>query len=350
MSSEPDVGIGVGDGGIEDGAEKNSENEMVQITEGEEKEGEGGNEKNARKLMASRSEMWEHFIKIKDDNGVVNKGKCKYCQHQIAADTTINGTSSICMHFNTCKCNPHKFNKYPKHGTLQATYGQGISIWKFDPEALRQAFAEMVIEDELSFVFGEKAGFKKFMSIACPHFNSPSRRTCTRDIFHKVISFFQVKGYKGDDIGKNLHRCLVEWGLDKVMTLTINNAYLKKQLNNAKTIILGGKFLHMRCAAHIVNLIVQDGLKEVDASVKCVRGAIRYIKNGASRLIKFKEFAEEEKVDNKVFLNLNICTRWNSTYLMLKAAITYEKVFARYLDEDPYYAIDLDEDLYYAIV
>jgi hypothetical protein len=157
-----------------------------------------------------------------------------------------------------------------------------------------------------------------------------------------------VKGHKGDDIGENLQRCLVEWGLEKVMCATVDNAssndsgvsYLRRIMNIAKTSIAEGKFLHMRCAAHIVNLIVQDGLKLVDISVKRVRAAVRYIKNSTSRLAKFKEIAEEEKVETKAFLNLYICTRWNSTYLMLKAAISYEKVFARYLDEDLMYAID----------
>jgi hypothetical protein len=48
----------------------------------------------------------------------------------------------------------------------------------------------------------------------------------------------------------------------------------------------------MRCAAHIVNLIVHDGLKEVDLSVKRVRAAVKYIRNGGSRMLKFKEIIE----------------------------------------------------------
>jgi len=155
-----------------------------------------------------------------------------------------------------------------------------------------------------------------------------------------------VKGKKGGDIGKHLHKVLLDWGLDKVMTITVDNAsandsgvtYLRRQMNNLKTSIAEGKYIHMRCAAHVLNLVVQDGLKEVDQSIKRVRAAIRFVRQ---RMTKFKEIARLEKVDSKAFLNLDCPTRWNSTYEMLQAACAYEKVFLRYPDEDPYYTIDL---------
>ncbi|XP_025815518.1 zinc finger BED domain-containing protein RICESLEEPER 2-like [Panicum hallii] len=316
------------------------------------------------------------------------------------ADTKSNGTSSLKRHFNVCKCNAHKCNKDPTQGILQATQDEVIGTWRFDQDELRAAFAEMVIEDEQPFCFGEKPGLRKFMAKACPRFQLPSRRTCTRDtvrcyfqekaklkkffkdscqrvclttdcwtsqqqdgymtvtasfiddnlkMHKKVIGFFMVKGHKGDDIGKNVIRCMTEWGLDRVMTITVDNAsandtgigYLRRQLSG--TNIANGKYLHMRCAAHIVNLIVQDGLKEVDLSVKRVRAAVRYIRNGGSRIVKFKELIEEEKLTNKPFLKLDVPTRWNSTCIMLKAAIVYEKVFTRLVDEDMSYVIDLSE-------
>jgi hypothetical protein len=74
-----------------------------------------------------------------------------------------------------------------------------------------------------------------------------------------------------------------------------------------------------------------------------IRAAVRYIKNGTSRLVKFKEIAEEEKVDSKAFLKLDVPTRWNYTYLMLNAAIVYGKVFLRLADDDTNYVIDLSE-------
>jgi hypothetical protein len=166
----------------------------------------------------------------------------------------------------------------------------------------------------------------------------------------KVIGFFLVKGHKGDDIGKSVQRCMAEWGLERVMTITVDNAsandagiaYLRRQL--IKTNLASGKYLHMRCAAHIVNLIVHDGLKEVDQSVKRVRAAVKYIRNGDSRMVKFKEIVEEEKLTDKPFLKADIPTRWNSTYIMLKSAIVYEKVFTRLAEEDISYVLDLSEE------
>lgn len=75
-----------------------------------------------------------------------------------------------------------------------------------------------------------------------------------------------------------------------------------------------------------------------------MRAAVRYIKNGTSRLTKFKELVVEEQVESKAFLNLDVSTRWNSTYIMLKAAIIYAKVFTRYCDDDALYALDLSEE------
>ena len=50
--------------------------------------------------------------------------------------------------------------------------------------------------------------------------------------------------------------------------------------------------MHVRCVAHILNLIVQDGLKDISISVKKVREVVRYIRNSPMRLRKFKEFVE----------------------------------------------------------
>jgi hypothetical protein len=144
-----------------------------------------------RKPMASRSSMWNHFTKIYDKGELV-KGKCNYCSNEIAARPTLNGTSVMRKHFNTCRSNPHRVSDDAKQGVLSVTQGPGSSVvtWKFDLELFRSAYAEMIIEDEEPFGRGDKPGFRKFMSIACPRFIIPSRRTCTRDT---VELYFEQK-------------------------------------------------------------------------------------------------------------------------------------------------------------
>jgi hypothetical protein len=39
-------------------------------------------------------------------------------------------------------------------------------------------------------------------------------------------------------------------------------------------LMLGGKLLHMRCAAHIINLILKDGMFVVDEGIQRVRDRV----------------------------------------------------------------------------
>ncbi|XP_021835827.2 zinc finger BED domain-containing protein RICESLEEPER 2-like [Spinacia oleracea] len=99
----------------------------------------------------------------------------------------------------------------------------------------------------------------------------------------------------------------------------------------------------MRCVAHIVNLVVSDGMKTVNESITRVRHAVRFIKQSPSRLLRFKKCVSDEKIVSKMLLCLDVPTRWNSTYLMLSAAISLESAFERYAEEDPHYTVALCE-------
>ncbi|XP_055961671.1 zinc finger BED domain-containing protein RICESLEEPER 2-like [Mercurialis annua] len=107
------------------------------------------------------------------------------------------------------------------------------------------------------------------------------------------------------------------------------------------TAVTKGKYLHMRCIAHILNLVVSDGLKDVNESVKKVRDCVRYIRNSPARLKKFKEAAEFVGVETKKGLCLDVPTRWNSTFLMLSTACLYEKAFEKYDEDESSFKSDL---------
>ena len=58
---------------------------------------------------------------------------------------------------------------------------------------------------------------------------------------------------------------------------------LKNQLNLIDALVGDGGFFHIRCCAHILNLIVQEGLKEIDLAVKKVRESVKYVKGSQAR-------------------------------------------------------------------
>ena len=94
----------------------------------------------------------------------------------------------------------------------------------------------------------------------------------------------------------------------------------------------------MRCCAHILNLIVGDGMREIDASIAKVREAVRYVKSSLNRNQTFVGFVERLGIESKYLLCLNVPTRWNSTYLMLETAQKFKKVFIRMDYEDDSYS------------
>ncbi|XP_016707209.1 zinc finger BED domain-containing protein RICESLEEPER 2-like [Gossypium hirsutum] len=150
-----------------------------------------------------------------------------------------------------------------------------------------------------------------------------------------IINFYPIVGHSGELIGRAVEKCLLEWGLKKILTITVDNAssndlvikYLKQIVNLWDGSVFNVEFLHMRCAAHILNLVVKDGLKDVDVSIMRVRVAMKFVRPSPARLQKFKYYVEEENIKCKGLVCLDIETRWNSTYSMLKSALVFRKAF-----------------------
>ncbi|KAK2665294.1 hypothetical protein Ddye_003868 [Dipteronia dyeriana] len=129
----------------------------------------------------------------------------------------------------------------------------------------------------------------------------------------RILSFSQIVDHTGDSIGKCIENVLLEWGIDRVFTIIVDNAtanttaigYVIRKLNSLQDdgAVLGGKYLHVRCCAHILNLIVSDGLKDLHDSIVAIRNAVKYMKSSPSRLDRFKKSVAHEKI-YKVEFNL----------------------------------------------
>lgn len=167
----------------------------------------------------------------------------------------------------------------------------------------------------------------------------------------KILGFGLVANHRGETIGKSLERCLKDWVITKFCTTTIDNAipnnvalsYLSRNMSawNGNA-LLNGDYMHLRCCAHILNLIVSDGLSLIDSSIIKIRDACKHVKSSPSRLALFKVYVKDANISSSQKVVIDVATRWNSTYLMFEVASKYEEAFNCLEGEDPSYVSELE--------
>jgi len=90
----------------------------------------------------------------------------------------------------------------------------------------------------------------------------------------------------------------------------------------------------VRCAAHVINLIVKDGLQEIDGVIENIRESVKYIRGSPNE--KFEEIIGELGINCGRHPSLDVATRWNSTCDMLESALSFKDAFHE-LGSDPNY-------------
>jgi hypothetical protein len=93
--------------------------------------------------------------------------------------------------------------------------------------------------------------------------------------------------------------------------------------------MLKGKLIHMRCAAHILNLIVKDGMSVMEKGIDNLHDSVAYWSGTPKRHEKFEKMTSQMKGKYDKRIALDCKTRWNSTYIMLSTALIYQDVFDR---------------------
>ena len=142
-----------------------------------------------RKEIDSKSLVWKYFERVKDNEGVTQKGRCLYCDKLFNSHHKRHGTSSLRNHILTCAKNPHsKDNRQSlltlKPAGVESSTSETIGVletWKFDQDVFRKALVEMVIINELPLKFVKREGFKKFIYVCYPIFKISSRWIVNRD-------------------------------------------------------------------------------------------------------------------------------------------------------------------------
>ena len=358
-----------------------------------------------KKRRRKTSVSWEHFREITLNNGTQGV-ECIHCGEKM--NKSKDGTttpmrrhiSRVCPKLPHVKKGQLKLNVIPENADSSSM----VQNWKFDNARMREVISHMVMVHELPFNLVEYDLFNVMMKEANPAFTKISRATVKQDCIssyeigrkriqkqlntvnrvsittdlwtsvqnihymvvtchfvdsdfklHKyILNFVDVPPpYSGVRIYDCLFKCLKEWKIEtKVASLTVDNArvndvvaeQLKEYLTLEKKLPLDGKMLHVRCCAHILNLLVQDGLLEIKDTIHNVRESVKHVTASPGRLNLFGELSKQLKKSKK-HLILDVTTRWNATYAMLSTALEFKEVFVNYAQRDrTYKTLPSDED------
>ncbi|PRQ29667.1 putative transcription factor/ chromatin remodeling BED-type(Zn) family [Rosa chinensis] len=225
--------------------------------------------------------------KVKGQEDIVEefrRAKCIYCPKgplgDYACDSYKNGTQGMIRHINkSCKYYPGRraIDKNQKVLAGDKSKGNSMKMVAFNPDEVMKACVEMVVVDELPFSFVEKQGFRHFCHVAVPMFKVPCRKTLVKhfltlydktkkklktDLAHyrvclttdtwtsvqnfnymvltahfiddkwemhkRIINFCTISNHSGISIGLLIESCLLQWGISKVLTITVDNAAANK--------------------------------------------------------------------------------------------------------------------------
>ncbi|OMO61599.1 hypothetical protein COLO4_33392 [Corchorus olitorius] len=102
---------------------------------------------------------------------------------------------------------------------------------------------------------------------------------------------------------------------------------LRFQLDKNDALVGHGKYFHVRCCAHIFNLIVQSGLEVIKEGLLKIRECVKYVEGSEGRKIMFHECVAQAGLEYSKGLWLDLPTRWNSTYLTIERFMYYRSAF-----------------------
>ncbi|KAJ9538563.1 hypothetical protein OSB04_031296 [Centaurea solstitialis] len=300
-----------------------------------------------------KSIVWQDFEPQYED-GVRRHAICNYCKRKMTARPN-DGTSHLKEHIEKC---PRRTTKDIRQQILlheQITKdGKTYLHWGFRKysnglEASFKVPCRRTTKSDIMKVYATKKAF----TLSCLEKNE-SQIALTSDLRtasyqlkgymaltghyidanwklqNRIISFLHVPSpHTFEAISQALIECFMDRNIDnKMSTLTLDNCStndvaIDKLLGTVSpsSLILKGRFFHMRCCAHIINLIVQDGFSVIENSIKKVRDSVSFWKYSPKRAQEFRFVARQVGVDCEKELVLDCKTRWNSIYMMLNVAL-----------------------------
>ncbi|KAM4069756.1 hypothetical protein ACB094_12G114000 [Castanea mollissima] len=320
-----------------------------------------------QKKRKRTSVIWNDFNEIILPDGT-KKIQCIHCLKRLAYSNN-GATTQYQRHLKGCLSRKLADKKQKQLAINEGGVESEVAIanFNYDHAKVREKASHVILVHEYPFNMMEHEVFNIFMKTATPYYQKISHNTARNDcnstfdvnrvsltigfwkfgqiignmcltchfvdfswkLQKRIINFCDVPPPHSKVVISNaIFKSLLDWGLqNKVCMITLDNAnnndaavrILKDAIK--RKLMLGGKIFHVRCCAHIINLFVQDGLKEIEMVIENVRKSVNYLIASEARLK----------------LILDCPTHWNATYAMLATALEFREVFPRYKDRDAGY-------------
>ncbi|KAM0983959.1 hypothetical protein ACFX2I_011361 [Malus domestica] len=288
------------------------------------------------------SPAWNDATKVKVTNefGITTvMAECNHCKVQVPAESSRHGTKGILNHLKKCPDSSLYEAPDSKQPLLsQGVMGGQVVAHTFNQKRLDMKCVKWIIKAEMPFRAVDQEDFRDWIHDLNPKYKLPNRHKVAAAVLELYFTEKEkikrvVDGLRGDDIGRCLEVCLNTWGIDKVFSITVDNAsandtaiaYMKRRLKSNGTLLLDGAHLHMRCACHILNLIVKDGMTELSREIEGIRNCVKFIHSSPARLETFREYCVLMRFDRMSNIPFDVVTRWNATYEMLNSAFKFKQ-------------------------
>ncbi|KAH9672546.1 putative AC transposase [Citrus sinensis] len=283
------------------------------------------------------SQVWSLFRKVPVDKYPDNKPRavCKKCSIKYVV-VRNSGTGNLRRHYEICA----KFKKRdPVQMMLDCSDGLSTPVSKFEAHVFCELLSCAIIMHDLAFQFVEYEGIRRIWNYLCDEVPNIYRNTAKVDVLKmhnrekikirsmleeipsriclttdlrtsittngylcltahfidkgwnlqkKVLNFCEMPTqHTGVALAEKILSLLCEWGIEKrIFSLIVDNAssndvcvvMLKSQLRLRNALVCDGNFFHIRCCAHIINLIVQQGLKEIEKEIEKAYESVKYVK------------------------------------------------------------------------
>ncbi|CAH9092015.1 unnamed protein product [Cuscuta europaea] len=371
-------------------------------TPDDEQEDEGPSTTTTQIGKKSKSPIIENnYTKRKDEKTEKWYASCNHCKKEFSLGTS-GGYGSLKRHLQSAHFVEYaKIEKGKGKQTQISRFAnsQPFGNFSYDDKKHLTGMSHLIVEENLPFIFSESLALRDYaQGTLNPQFRNYSRKTIKKEVIrqynlekeklqiffanfdgrvsicsdiwedtyhhlyylgltahyidddwnmHKrVLAFREFNDrHTADNIYILIEHILIEYNLiDKVFDVGFDNASNNtaaiprlRELCGASTLM--GRFFHQRCACHILNLCVQDGLAALGNALEVVKGGIKLIWANTPLKMQWRQYLKDRRVNYCAFPK-DLSIRWNSTYNLIQVLVIYKDHFPAFLRQTCNYIIN----------